>query len=365
MPPSTGEQGAARQGVTTENRSGCRDKVGVRVGQADPLAWRMGAKYFDTSDTKAILMHNRSIYLILAFVVACGGNVAINEDSPDIRENPELLHSYTAFLSSSMLTPEQQILVGNAENILIEQCMAQRGFEIRRPRYGPANTATQDPTTGLVSWLFDDVDAAGELGYGLAETRAAAERRDADDTATQGVTDISDDLDAQEALVGTKEHRFEVQLEDGTNLIEYTDGCVTQANDALFGDTETRMRLFLLRQSYRLIFWERLRDHPDVRAALSDWQGCMADQGYSVASPGEARNLAAGEEGTSQQSFAIEVAIASADAQCNNDSGLASTVGKITPLLLEDIAAKESSSLSQMGIVLDQAIEEAARVVAP
>lgn len=301
--------------------------------------------------------------MVLVTLAACGGGIELSEDTPDLRDDPSLLHSYSLFLSESALSPEEQVLLANAESVLIEGCMAERGFEIRQPRFGPDVAGGNDPTIGLEKWLFDDTAVAETSGYGIADARAKMEQRLGgldSESSRQASVELSPA--AQLALVGSPEEMIRVTMSDGASMVESRDGCVTKARDQLYGDTELRMRLFLLRQSYRLAFWERLPSEPLVADALARWASCMKDNGFEVRDPGEARSLAAGREGTSGEVFAFEIGIAIADAQCNRTAELASVVGRITPILLEELATEEASAITEMEAMLNSALIEA-RVV--
>ncbi|MFC1419090.1 hypothetical protein [Streptacidiphilus cavernicola] len=100
---------------------------------------------------------------------------------------------------------------------------------------------------------------------------------------------------------------------------------------------------------------------PRVVAVVRQWSGCMAGHGYRVADPFKAADLAPSLN--SPKADAKEIAIATADVACKQQTGLVKTWFEVESAVQRQQIEQNRLGLSQARTQLEQAVKKAADVV--
>ena len=220
-----------------------------------------------------------------------------------------------------------------AQQQLIERCMARLGFTYTVPDMGPApgpNTITAfalgsgpPPTYGATPESFTDKPpsdpGSDQPRYALA-------------------------LDGPASAMGT------MDLPGGSVSYE-TGGCQGNARKQLYGSVESFMASAYLPQVQGNLFSDFLSTDKPYLSALHAWQACMRADKFPAASPGDAANSMLHLVGTISAADLArrQTALAAADAACDGPSRLRQRtnqalerfVGSLSPQVLaqlDDIA---------------------------
>jgi hypothetical protein len=221
------------------------------------------------------------------------------------------------------LTPAEDARLLYAEDLIVHTCMARSGLRFVAEPLAASSRPAAEQHYGTA-----DIAAARAHGYGYSETPAGQRRADstsADPNETYQRTLSPDAQRAYEtALYGTADSRPQVELPDGQGLVIATDGCVAEARRRLYGDD---LRGYLISQHVTANveghIAQDVRDAKAYRSALGGWRTCMANRGFSFATPQEARQGA--QSAARKGGRAAEIRVATADAECGRDHRLLAT----------------------------------------
>ncbi len=232
------------------------------------------------------------------------------------------------------LRPEQERLLHEADEAQIAACMRQRGFTYVQHAY---DRLAEDEAERAVT-RPGDFEAARTHGYGLAKFMETPERPPPDPNAEQVARMPADAQSAwSETLLGPRvdpsEHGDVAGIRTltlpGGSVVQWSgDSCVARARAAVYGD-DVRYREMLAGLE-RLLgeVYERARQDPEYRAGIERWRACMTGRGFSYPEPETVPDALAQEfhEGRLDLSTLREreIDVATADAGCFGDAGLAS-----------------------------------------
>ncbi|WP_150494565.1 hypothetical protein [Streptomyces kanamyceticus] len=202
----------------------------------------------------------------------------------------------------------------SAEEELIRQCMAERGFRYVK---APDDTA---PVKMSADYAISP-DEAEERGYGLrAQMKSAANApRDANNDALRALP-TSQREKWQNAFSGGREApMMKVSVPEVGQMQTRDGGCVAKARKQLYGSLEQFLKLVTFQGNFAGQMQQRAARDPRVTALDKRWSTCMKNHGYAgLAGPSKAA-VRAGDtykERGPQAAFTFETAIAGADATC-------------------------------------------------
>ncbi|MFG3019167.1 hypothetical protein ACGFZQ_11560 [Streptomyces sp. NPDC048254] len=262
------------------------------------------------------------------------------------------------------LTYAEDLRVSDAEQRLIAQCMAGRGF-----RYWPDSSLSLAESRPL-GYVQDDVRWARTYGYGsriaAKEDRArlhnpnvayrkklSAVRRTAYDTALDG---------------GRKTELLRTAVPGGGSVSKQSGGCDASAERTLYGDPATWFRLDTTASNLRPLYVGKLLHDRRFAAAVHDWASCMKRAGHPYPDPDAARQAtrehpAVQSRAEEARSFAAETRIAVADATCAREVSLKSVGQDREAHYLAQLNAEYGTQLDAYRQLRQRALARAERLV--
>ncbi|MFC8519656.1 hypothetical protein [Streptomyces sp. NPDC057257] len=221
------------------------------------------------------------------------------------------------------LTPAEDASLLYAEDLIVHACMARSGLRFVAEPLAASSRPAAEQRYGTA-----DVTAARAHGYGYSETPARQRRADSTSPDPNEVYQRTLSPGAQRAyetaLYGTPGSRPQVELPDGQGLVIATEGCVAEARKRLYGDD---LRGYLISQHVTANLEghiaQDVRNAKAYRSALGGWRTCMANRGFTFATPQDARQ--GGETAAHKGGLAAEIRVAAADAECGRDHRLLAT----------------------------------------
>jgi hypothetical protein len=264
------------------------------------------------------------------------------------------------------LSPEEGAVIYQAEVRMTAACMADLGHEWGSAALGervgapPLYLSPEELRAGGLDYDHD-WEAAGEEFLGNPGGAAPE---------TEGMTEQELD-DYHAALSGTSEPELGVWIDthDGSTGTS-GEGCIGQARTELHGTVANYLRYDTLREEFAGI-GAQLREHDEYEGPLADWQACMGDAGFDVGDHDygaryieQAGAAALSTDGRDQAEFTAETipAIAAADADCQESSGLYEVRESLLPDITEEIAADLGVDLDHF-VAYEQALHARAQQV--
>ncbi|MGW6456382.1 hypothetical protein ACWF94_10715 [Streptomyces sp. NPDC055078] len=221
------------------------------------------------------------------------------------------------------LTSAERAQLDHAEQLLVRECMADRGF----PYWvGPPLSADESRNVGQ---LLDDTAWARRHGYGSRITAKLLARRTADPNRRHRESLSGARLTAYTTALeggpGTRE--LSVRVPTGGTVTSTLGGCAAQAEERLYGDRATWFAAAKVATNLSPVYVPKLLSDPRFTAAQSAWAVCMRRAGHDYATPGAIRDALerTRERMPEPRAFAVEVRLAVAEATCARSSGLADT----------------------------------------
>lgn len=249
------------------------------------------------------------------------------------------------------ISAADQTLIQKAESRLANACMAQLGFP---PATGVEQYAVPDPPSYLSP---EDLRRGGyQFDFAAdAEAFLAANGPDGPPSPTEGMSAAEADEYA-EALAGTPDGpSVELPAAEGSSSTSKV-GCLAEAREELFGSLLNYLRYdrALAASGAGPVAKQLARDE-QYQAALATWQACMGSAGfpmegdmdYGARALRQEQSVQLAERGTPLDRSRID-AVAEADADCQEESGLHSVREELLPGAREAIAKRlglESSEL--------------------
>lgn len=203
------------------------------------------------------------------------------------------------------LAAAEQALLHRATEKLIAACMDRRGFS-----YWAAPDAAAAP-----GYVLDDVATARRQGYRTAALPTNAEL--ARDPNLRYVRGLPADRQRRysSALNGSMSanRHIQVRLESGGVVGRGTDGCVAEAEQALYGDLAAWTAATVHSDEFAARIPPLVARDPRYRRAQDAWAGCMRAAGLPYRTPEEIRRTL-GEP--TRANRAAETRLAVAEARC-------------------------------------------------
>jgi hypothetical protein len=239
------------------------------------------------------------VRVLLAVLVVCGlAASGCGGPSPVARVRP--------------LSPADRLWL--AQEILIARCMAAHGFTY---------VVTSPASAGQVpafAYGVDNVAWARAHGYGLADqARLVAQQRDNPNARYAGSLPTGQQAAYNLALDGSSDHTLSVTVPDGLVVTQSSDGCLADAEAALYGSFAAWFRAETISDNLLPVIQPKVFADPRYRRALAAWSACVRAAGYPAATPDDLRSQAAAGGPVLERELAV------ADATCNLKTGLAAT----------------------------------------
>lgn len=222
------------------------------------------------------------------------------------------------------LTDAEQVLVDEARELLIEDCMAAEGF-----RYRPVPVAGVEERQGL-GYVLDDVGWAREHGYGTElQERLVAILQDDPNTAYANALPKAERLRYSIALDGdATADTLTAELPMGGAVQTPADSCVAHAKGELYGDFPEWFQAEKVATNLVGLYAPDLIADERFEAALTAWSECMQERGHDYPDPPAIReDLPRLTDGLSdEKALDVEQELAVAEAICaTRETSLVST----------------------------------------
>jgi len=243
------------------------------------------------------------------------------------------------------LSGDERSPIYDAENRLVAACMAEQRFAWGSAVLG--GSAGSPP-------LYLSPDELREGGFDYEYDWEAA--RDAFLDSSGGAAPETEDMTDEEqdaydaALFGADDDLDDVSIDthDGSAGTS-SGGCVGEARAQVYGSVANSLRYDALYEPDGFgAIGGQLREHEEYEQPLADWQACMAEAGFDVGDHDygasyiqQAGGAALSNVGRDQTQFTAETipAIAEADADCQEASGLYEVRESLLAGVAEEIAA--------------------------
>ncbi|AMW15065.1 hypothetical protein A4E84_39800 [Streptomyces qaidamensis] len=220
------------------------------------------------------------------------------------------------------LTAAEEVLVRRAEQLLIKECMTDKGYPYR---IGPLPTV--DDLKGNGAFLTD-VGWARRNGYG-SRLQAKAQKIDDPNGAYANALPREEGTRYTDALLGSPSSAMlTAELPAGGTVRTPRDSCLTEARGRLYGDFETWFRAEKTATNLTPLYAADLAKNRRFTDAVEQWSVCMRIAGHDYATPTKAREgLPKLTRGLNEQkAFAVEVRLAVAEATCAGQTHLTRTI---------------------------------------
>ncbi|GGN45093.1 hypothetical protein GCM10011578_096700 [Streptomyces fuscichromogenes] len=220
------------------------------------------------------------------------------------------------------LTAVETTLLYDAEQRLVQRCMAAQGFRVWPVARHPV------PDDRSFPYAVDDVAWARRHGYG-SDIREAVERVRTTDPNRRYLAGLSARRRAAAltALDGPDREGPKVTLPSGAVTGRSSRGCTSAAENRLYGDLDDWFRAENVTDDLTAVRVQRVLSDPAYRTAVPRWAACMHRRGHPYATPaaGRAAFTEAAAAGTREE----EKATAVAEARCATATGLSATAHRL------------------------------------
>ncbi|HEY9371071.1 hypothetical protein, partial [Streptomyces sp.] len=210
----------------------------------------------------------------------------------------------------STLTWSDQQSLTRAEQRLISDCLAERGFryEIRVP---------QEPPPRRFPYVVDDVAWARAHGFGRDEERriAALKAADPNERYFRGLPPRRQKA-ALAALNGARPVGLSARMPGGGVVAASDQGCTARAQRRLYGDLRGWFEARLTVANLTPLYVPKVRADPGFRRSVTAWAACMTGRGHRYANPDALRAALPG-----VRTRVAETELVVAETECAADSG--------------------------------------------
>lgn len=250
-------------------------------------------------------------------------------------------------LDPYQLRSDELALIDNASDVLVAQCMKDRGFE-----FTPAVRRSYGDLGNSRRYGISSLDDATSIGYGAEELSNAGDILDQQRSASL----------SSEAIIALNG--------DGSGS-----GCRQSAYAQLAGVTELQKLQGSVDAAARIssATWESSRQDKRVSRAIDAWSKCMSRAGYSYASPLDAMADKRWSQGSTNQSEdgqatlsagEDELRTARADVACKDEVNLLGVWASVEADLQKDQLEENQGVLAEVASTKAAALASAARVLA-
>lgn len=220
------------------------------------------------------------------------------------------------------VTEPEADLLHTAEQILLRDCMRDRGFVYEPVPRQPVPDARDFP------YVVDDPEWARRHGYGSDLDRKREE------ISTEGVNERYFRSLPQErrapaiaAANGSRPDGLSARASDGLKISRSPDGCQSQAERGLYPDLAAWFQARVTVDSLPPLRGGQVIADGEFRGATRKWSVCMNAAGYAFQDPAAARAALPPPDRPFPRER--EVAMAVAEAGCARSSGLAETAARL------------------------------------
>lgn len=246
-----------------------------------------------------------SVSLALASAVGCTQGNAAEQDTATRQ---------SVAAQGRELTDSERILVDQARELLVKDCMEAEGF-----RYWPGPVAGIEDRQGS-GYVLDDVGWARKHGYGtrLQKKVEAALQSDPDHAYANALPE-AERVRYSKTLDGNPvDGMLTAELPTGGSIQTPRHSCQTEAKEELYGDFPAWFRAEKAVTNLAGLYVPDLKKDERFTTALKAWSACMRERGHDYPDPARIReqlpHLTKGLSDT--EAHAAEVNLAVDEAEC-------------------------------------------------
>lgn len=251
---------------------------------------------------------------------------------------------------------QHEYLLTAAEEVLVGRCMRDQG--VAYPKEPPKADTRTDEERAL------NLAERRRLGYGLS--RANGSGVPALDQYVRALPAAARATFTR-ALFGADEQRRAIEL-PGTGTVSFPgEGCLHDAQAALFGDILTWARATYVPEELNNKVAALATASPEYNQAMRRWATCMNRRGYAYALPAKAQEDFSARykaNGNSKDLLQQEIKAAVADATCAQQVGITALVIDLKKSKAATLSVAELHSLSELADVRSHAATNAEAVLA-
>uniref|UniRef100_A0AAU2JKI8 Secreted protein n=1 Tax=Streptomyces sp. NBC_00049 TaxID=2903617 RepID=A0AAU2JKI8_9ACTN len=237
-------------------------------------------------------------------------------------------------------TAAERDLLHTAEQLLVQDCMRERGFS-----YWPV-PLLPDPQFREFPYVVDDADWARANGYGRLIQRRVDEEAESGPRKRYEAGLSAERREALGvALLGPEPTGLEAETPIGT-LTHSDQGCVADSWRRLYGDVRLWYASSELTNQLAGDRAGRVERDPAYGKALAAWSACMTGRGFPARDPLRQREEQLGRTGAAAE--AQDVPMATAEAECAGTTGLAATAQDLHRRYSDTIRAENRSAFDAM-----------------
>ena len=293
---------------------------------------------------------------IVAGVGGCSSDSGVDSGEPALgsRVAPGDMRNFTLPLDAYVTTPVVEVL--QAENVLVRKCMAEFGFT--GEYIGTDSPDSGPPPNERRYWLVSISDAA-TLGYHSRWADAAKAKSGSviewSPVETALLTGRGSTMhEGREIPVGGCLGEARRKLANGVPELPTVEGAAVMGDGS--GANVSAIADHLATESY-----DRMVIDSRVVNWFAKWRTCMADKGFHYASPQNANNDPrwSGEVASDE-----EVATATADVTCKEQTDLVSTMATVETAYQQRALEANAEVLAEVRDVIDTTIKNAQSVLA-
>ncbi|MEU6480991.1 hypothetical protein ABZ858_29760 [Streptomyces sp. NPDC047017] len=235
--------------------------------------------------------------------------------------------------------------------------------------YEPNRWQPPEPADKAQDWRYgDDVPLHRKSGYGLAAGARSAPASP-DDAYVEGLSPRRRTL-YTDALMGTAAHRVDATLPNGEVVFLYTDGCLSRAEQDLYGDLRKWLVASTVVANLPYEVDDLIAKDRRLAATVRPWSTCMTRRGLRYATPQEARGrIAASYEKAAPAARADvrrqETALAVADAECDRLTGRARVVRSLDARCRDRIEEERTPEIRAYRQAVDRALKRLGTAATP
>lgn len=223
------------------------------------------------------------------------------------------------------LTKVEQAALYDAEQLLIQECMEDKGFRIWPVPRDPV------PDDRSFPYVIDDVKWATRHGYGSDIQQALTQARtdDLNQVYLRGLLPARRAA-ALTALNGPRPYHLLATVPSGGTMRRSAQGCTARSQAELYGDLAAWFRADAITGALDGVTVSQVIAAPAYKDAVTRWSSCMRGLGFHYASPAQTRpKFLADIQQNAARPVALEVRTAVAEANCAHSSGLSATVKRL------------------------------------
>jgi hypothetical protein len=248
-----------------------------------------------------------------------------------------------ARLQQASLTPWQGDVLDHADQILIGDCMRQRGFQYRT--YPAHNFLDQ-----LFPYVFDNVAWSQRYGYGSGNAASSA---GVPDPNAHYVSTLSAARRSSYSLaISGSGPGLQIRVPGGGGIIgQSSNGCLAWADGRLYGGFPAWFRANTMAFLAQPLLTRDVEESRQYQLAVAQWSTCMRAAGYTYTSPAQAHDG----PGT------IQTAVA--EARCANKTSLANTARRLSKFYTSRLPGGFQSSIRNELVLEHSALIRARQII--